>query len=1121
MNQKHDYNSSRSKGKRISFGVGLLSMMICLSAQLALANPKADISPVELEDLVQSTVTGTVTDSQGTPLPGANVVVKGTTNGTQTDFDGNYSLEVDSGATLIFSYLGFVTQEIAVNGNSTVNATMAEDAAALDEVIVTGYQTETKRETTAAVSIVKAEELAAIPSGNVEQQLAGRVAGLTVVTNGQPGTASQIRIRGFNAFGGNEPLYIVDGVPILNIEFLNPDDIETTTVLKDAAAASIYGARAANGVIVYTTKQGRRGKRKSNITLNIQSGVTDPNVGGSPEMLNPQDMATWTHIAYENNARANGTDPVYSHPQYGSNPTPRFPDFLHADGQNGVFESDVDLAQIRANFEADPDNVFLIRPNLAGTNWYKEITRIAPQTRVSLGFDGGNENSRYYLGLGLQETAGILLNNDFSRYTARANSEWDVTPWLTIGENLQLTYRSVVGQQGGAGGQGISDDESTVLSAYRMPTIIPVRDEFGSYASTRASGFNNPRNPVRQLDLNNGDDQSWALQLFGNLFAELKPLDGLTLRTSIGGQYSNFQSLNYGFRYLGDSEPQASDSYREDWGYGFQWIFTNTASFDKLYGKHRIKLLAGVEAIEGASSPRAATRGRNAFGSGINPFSTDLDFITLQTVQSPVVQSFINTGVNFSSIFGKLDYNFDEKYYITGVLRRDGSSVFGVNNRYGVFPAVSGSWRVIEENFMQNQDFISDLKFRAGWGEMGNSNNVAPDNQYSLAASNLARTFYPVGGQNSGADEGFATSRIGNPDARWETSTTLNIGFDLGLWNNHLEVQLDWWTKDTEDLLFEIPLAGVTGNFASAPAVNVGSMSNRGLDFQIVGRGNITEDLSFKITTNHSFLKNEITKFDGERTFVEGGVFGGSFRGIQPTRNQLGRPLSSFFGYQVDGYFNTQAEVDAFQAANVDGPFGDFAGLGRFKYVDINGDGIITPDDRTYLGDPIPSYSGGAVFELTYKQLRMEMFWNWVTGNEIFNQSKWFRDFFGTFEGSAKGVAAFNSWTPELGNNAAAPIWESETNVFTSGASNSWYVENGAYARLQRLAFIYSFDDKIKDAIGLTKFELGLSANNIWTITDYSGLDPAVGGDADTRFGVDVGNYPATPSYVLTLNIGL
>ena len=479
-------------------------------------------------------------------------------------------------------------------------------------------------------------------------------------------------------------------------------------------------------------------------------------------------------------------------------------------------------------------------------------------------------------------------------------------------------------------------------------------------------------------------------------------------------------------------------------------------------------------------------------------------------MQSPVVQSFIRKGVNFSSLFGQVQYNYDERYYVSAVVRRDGSSVFGANNRYGTFPAFSAAWRIIGESFMDNQNIFQDLKVRVGYGQMGNSNNVNPANQFSLAASALDNTFYPIQGQSSGADEGFATSRIGNPDAKWETSTTTNIGFDATILDNHLDIEFDWWKRDTDDLLFQVPLAGVTGNFAQAPSRNVGSMLNRGIDLRVVWRGNFTEDFTFEFAVNNTFLKNEVVEFAPGIDFLDGA----SFRGIFPTRNQVGKPLSSFFGYDVIGYFDSAADVAS-------SPSQDGAGVGRFKYRDVNGDGSITPDDRTYLGDPVANYSGGATIDLKYKDLRMEMFWNWSTGLEIFNQSKWYRDFFGTFEGSAKSVAAFGSWTPELGNNASAPIWESASNLSTSGASNSWYVEDGSYARLQRLAFTYSFSQLVNNSNTLSRFELGLSANNIWTITGYSGLDPVVGGDVDTAFGVDVGNYPVTPSYMINVNIGL
>lgn len=1045
-------------------------------------------------------IQGKVTDTEtGEPLIGASVLVQGTSSGTVTDLDGNFSVAAKPGDILEVSYTGYSTQEIEV-GSETVIDIQLSVGVALGEVVVTGYSVESKRQTTGAVSIVKAADLKAIPSGNVEQQLQGRVAGVTVLTNGQPGTSSQIRVRGFGAFGGNEPLYVVDGVPVGSTDFLSPDDIETSTVLKDAASASIYGARAANGVIVYTTKQGAKGKKKLRVFYDGVYGVTDPNVGGSPEMLNPEEMAEWTHIAYRNNAAANGTEPQYTHPQYGSDAIPRIPDYLHANGQNGVVGT-VDVEAIRKAFEADPENVFLIRPNLAGTNWYDEITRSAAIQRHSLGFSGGTDNGGFYFGLSYQDQEGILINNNFQRYSFRANSSWELTPWLKVGENLQFTFRSVQGQQGGQGGIGIADDESEVLSAYRMPTIIPVYDEFGSFASTKAGGFNNPRNPVRRLTLNNGDDNSFNTSGFGNIFLEIQPVEDLIFRTSLGGQYVNGYSVNYGYRYLGDSEPEASNTFSESSFYVYNYVFTNTVSYKVSLGNHNITALGGIEALNTGA-------GRNIGGSGINPFSTDLDFVNLSTVGNPQVGSGLFNGVNFYSIFGKVDYNYQEKYYLTGLLRRDGSSRFGANSRFGTFPAVSAAWRVTAEPFMQGVSWIYDLKIRGGWGEMGNSNNVDPGNQFSLYNSNRGSTFYPIAGQSSGVDEGFARSRIGNPDARWETSVMTNIGFDAAFFNNRLEIILDWWRKETEDLLYQVPLPGVAGNYAAAPSVNIATMLNQGLDMQIINRGNIAGGFKYELIVNAAFLENEIT-------FLAPGIDffgGGGYRGINPIRNAVGQPLSSFFGYNVLGYFSSDSDV-------ANSPTQDGAGVGRFKYEDINGDGEITPDDRTFLGNPIPDFTGGVSFNVSYKNWTLSTYLYASIGNEIWNQSKWFTDFFGTFEGSAKGVRAKDSWTPELGDNARAPIWESASNLSTSGAENSWYVEDGSFLRMQQLAISYSVTQGI-EKYGLSSLLLSVAANNLFTITGYEGLDPMVGGGADTNFGIDVGNYPVTRGFTFSLSLG-
>lgn len=1045
-------------------------------------------------------VKGVITDAgTGEPLIGASVLVKGTTVGTITGLDGDFTLDAKEGDVLTISYTGFTAIERTVGADLTVNVAL-EQGVALDEIVVTGYTTQKKSDFTGAVSTLKAAELKAVPSGNVEQQLQGRASGVTVITNGQPGTQSIIRVRGFGAFGGNQPLYVVDGVPVGSTDFLSPDDIESSTVLKDAASASIYGARAANGVIVYTTKKGSKSNKRVNITYDGTFGLTDPNVAGAPKMLTPQEQADWTHIAYRNNAAANGTEVKYTHPQYGTNAQATLPDYLHANGANGV-RGTVDLAAIKAAAAANPGQVFLIKPNLAGTNWYDEITRTAPLVRNSLGFQGGSENSRYYIGLSMQDQAGILIANRFKRYSVRSNLEFNMTKKLRMGANTQFTYRSVLGQQGGGGGLGVADAESEVLSAYRMPTVIPVFDELGNYASTKAGGFNNPRNPVRRLELNNGKDRNFNVNAFGNIFAELDVIKDLTVRSSLGGQYNNFFFKDYNFIYLGDSEPEASFTFSEGGNYSLGYVFTNTANYSTSIGKHNISAIVGAEFLNTGA-------GRSINGSGINPFSTDLNYVNLSTVASPQVNSNLFSGVNFESYFGKVDYNLGNKYYLSGTLRRDGASRFGANSRYGVFPAVAASWRVSSENFMKGLDFISDLKLRAGWGQMGNSNNVDPFNQFSLYAASRGGSFYPIEGQNSGANEGYYKSRIGNPDAKWETSTTVNFGVDASFGNGKWEFSGDLWRKVTDDLLYTVPLAAVVGNGASAPAVNIASMLNNGLDFQIVNHGKIGK-WNYDLTLNNSFLHNEITYLAPNIQF-----FGGNaYRGISPIRNAVGEPLSSFFGYKVLGYFKDAADVSS-------SPAQSGKGVGRFKYEDINKDGKIDPTDRTFIGNPIPDYTGGVVFNMSYKNLSFETYLYASVGNEIFNQSKWFTDFFGSFEGSGKGARAKESWTPALGDNAKAPIWESASNISTNAAENSWYVEDGSYLRMQYISVGYGLPEKLYKKLGLTKARVSASATNLFTFTKYQGLDPGVGGAADTNFGIDVGNYPVTRGFNFGVTLG-
>jgi TonB-dependent starch-binding outer membrane protein SusC len=671
-------------------------------------------------------LTGNVSDDKG-PVPGASVVVKGTTNGAVTDIDGNFALDLKAdNAVLMISSVGYSTQEIAVGAQTTLKILLAEDVSTLSEVVVTGYGADaTKRQTTGAVSTVKSRDLKAVPTGNIEQQLQGRVSGVTVITNGQPGTSSIVRVRGFGAFGGNEPLYIVDGVPVGSTNFLAPDDIETATILKDAAAASIYGARAANGVIIYTTKKGSRKGKKLEVSYDGMYGITDPGKGQS--MLNPTDFATWTWNALKNTAAADGKPFAPNHPQFGSGQSPVIPDYINVGGAS--VSGAVDEAGLKSKYNIDPTagSIYqVVKADKAGTDWYGAITRQAPIQRHNLGFSGGSESSRFYVGLGAQNQDGILLNNSFKRYDFRVNTEFDLTSKLRIGENLQFTYRSVLGQGGGNDGRGVAADENDILQAFRMPSIIPVYDVYGGYAGTAAKGFNNPRNPVASRD-GQVNDKNFNANGFGNIYAELDVLPGLTVRTSLGGQYNNYYYKYYSRLQYENSENNASFSFGEGGGYNFAWTNTNTANYKTKIGVHELDLLVGVEALN-------TGKGRQIGASGLNPFSKDIDFINLGASKKAdqTVNSDLFSGVNFFSTFGRAKYTYHDNYTIEGVVRRDGSSRFGVNSRYGIFPAFSASWRVTGEDFMKGQSLVTDMKVRGGWGQMGNSNNVNPNNQYCL-----------------------------------------------------------------------------------------------------------------------------------------------------------------------------------------------------------------------------------------------------------------------------------------------------------------------------------------------------------------------------------------------------
>ncbi|WP_461044311.1 SusC/RagA family TonB-linked outer membrane protein, partial [Spirosoma harenae] len=812
--------------------------------------------------------------------------------------------------------------------------------------------------------------------------------------------------------------------------FIPPDDIESTTVLKDAAAASIYGARAASGVIVITTKKGQRKAQKLSVSYDGLYGATDPGKGYS--ILTPQEQADWAWQARKNDIyQAGGTIGPDSFTgiasnQYGTGQTPVLPDYLLVGTRAGLSASQVDLTAEAAKYNVNSANgaIYNVIPsNKAGTDWYGAITRVAPLMRHNIGFSGGTDYSRYYIALGMQQQAGIVINNDYVRYNLRANTEFDITKKLRFGENFQLAYIKTKGLLGGVGNQlgngtnnnsSSSSDENEVLSAFRMPPIIPIYNSFGGYAGTAAPGFNNPRNPVadRQARAN---DSRFDIFGFGNAYLEYDVIPSLTLRSSIGGTYFSNYNNSYGRVQYENSENNTTYTYSEGAGYGLAWTFTNTAHFKQKFGIHDIDVIGGIEALNTGA-------GRNLSGSGQNPFTTDPNYVTINTTTPGATRSVgsgYSLGNRFYSLFAQARYIFNDKYIVTGVIRRDGSSQFAPAFRYGVFPAASVAWRLSSEPFMKNLPWVSDLKIRGGYGAMGNSSYLSSTNQYNLFASN-AGNGYDISGTNNSIAAGFYRSQIGNPAAKWETSITSNIGIDGSFFNNKLEVVLDFWRKDTKDLLYPLALPGVVGARASAPSVNVAGMRNEGIDLLITNRGNLSGDLSYEVTGVASVLNNKITAIAPSVPFFYGG---GTRLSGNAVRNEPGHDLSSFFGYNVIGLFNSKEEVAA-------APTQEGAAPGRFRYQDVNGDGKISPDDRTYLGSPIPKLTGSITLTLKYKGFDLNTNLYATFGNKIFNNQRWFTDFYQSFTGGAVSSRVKNSWLP-TNTNTNIPIYESSSNFST------------------------------------------------------------------------------------------
>ncbi len=1048
MNQNRDYKSSSQKGGLFSFRIGLLSMILCLGTTLSFANSETILADLELSSTVQASVTGTVTDADGQPLPGANVLVKGTTNGTQTDFDGNYTIEAGSDATLVFSYLGYATQEIAVNGNSSINAQLAEDASQLEEVVVLGYSSQTRGDLTGSVASVNLEEATKAPIVNAAEALEGRVTGVTVINSGAPGSSPKINVRGFGSTNNTDPLYIIDGVQTNNASVLNsinPNDIEQMNVLKDGAAA-IYGSRAANGVVIITTKSGSYNMSEAEISVDLYTGFSSAT--NVPELLNSQQLGDVLFQSFANDGTA------FNHPQYGSGASAVVPSSLQ--GYTRVVSYDP-ITRGPASAATTP----------GGTDWLAAILRDAPTQNASVSMQNGSETGKYALSVAYLNRDGIQLNTGFQQGTTRLNSEFKLGKAITIGEHLGVSFST-------------QNNNNQINPALRSSPLIPLFDDEGRFAGTGAQGTGNSRSPLALLERGK-DDYNKLFRVFGDVYVAAKIADGLTAKTVFSGNVESFNRRAFQSLDPEHGEPLGTNTLFEQHIDNFSWTWTNTLNYTKSFGEHNINAFAGLEAVNQGSKGNQISR--NGF-----LFETP-DFYLLSNGSGTPNVDFAFDGENsLFSIFGSVNYNYGGKYFLTATLRNDNTSRFGPENRGDTFPSFSAGWLVSEEDFFNKDGAISRLKLKGSWGQLGNQDVNLGVLYTNLSGLSEGLANYSLNGGSIAT--GALLTNVGNPNIVWETTTSINAGFELGMFDNRLNIGFEYFNNDTEDLIArDNNLISTTAIDATAPFVNLGDVNNTGFDFSI-GYGDATDSgFSYEINANISHYKNEVTRSLNPFEVPNSGLRGGDV-----TRTQVGQPISSFFGREVTGFDSS----------------------GRFTYADINGDGMTNDEDRTFIGSPHPDFTFGLNLNFGYKGFDISALFTGSQGNEIYNYEKIFTDF-PTFVNGNRSVRVLDSWTPTNTNATLPALSTSIQNAETQ--PNSYFVEDGSFVRLKNLQIGYALPGSVVDKLGMDSFRVYLQGSNLFTITDYEGFDPEIVSNNNLNLGVDNNVYPQ--SRILTLGVNL
>lgn len=989
-------------------------------------------------------VNGNVTDDQNQPLPGASVLVKGTTNGTQTDFDGNYSIETTSDAVLVFSYLGFTTQEIALNGNTTVNVTMAIDASQLDEVVVIGYGTQKKSDLTGSVSTIDSKEINKFTYNDAAQAIQGRTAGVRVEANGgSPGANALVTIRGSSTLSDAGPLYVIDGMLTGDMTTLNPSDIASISVLKDASASAIYGSRAANGVIIVTTKKGTKGDIKVDLDYSY----------GFQKSVNTIDWANARQYAdIVNRARDNDGNP-------------RFP---------------ANDAEFNPNIDSDIQ---------------KESLRTAGVMNANARIYGGSENSTYSLSFNHYDQEGIVKQSDYKRTTVRLNSSFTKGRFKL--ENTIGLTRSI-------------DNPNPYFNKERdlIPTIA-IYDNEGNFSASdqpdnvSVGSFYGVGNIGNSLGLATLEDRTITRNsVLGNLAASYEIIDGLTYKMNLGLDYYADNNFRFTPTYYFNGATSGNNQFNELREVNTNYLSTlieHTLTYSKEFDKHNVNVVGGyTDQVSETESLGALAR--NFPSNDIRVASAAEDKVDFPS------QDLTKT---IQSYFGRLSYSYDSKYLLTATIRRDGSSLFKKDLRWGTFPSFALGWNLGNESFMEDFKALTDIKLRASYGEVG-SDNVAI---YSLSPELNLNSEYPIG-DSQGRATGYSITKGINDDITWETSKTTDIGLEFRALEKKLSITMDYYIKKSEDVLVELGLPLYTG-FGNRVPFNTASIENKGFEFLASYSDYISEDFSFSISGNFATLNNEVTALGDATPIIEGQF---TSNGLKGTKTDVGQPVSSFFGYVVEGIYQTDAEALAANDNN-----NPQAGDLRFK--DIAGpdgtgpDGVIDENDQTFLGSPAPDFEYGLNLTANYKNFDLSLFFNGVAGNKILNGVR-YRGYFDT-EGPYL-ADALNAWTPTNTNTSIPRNTQSDPGF--NRRPSDFYLENGAYFRLKNMQVGYTLPAEISERMKMSKLRIYGSATNLFTITDYSGYYPEVGRNtrSSTRIfssGVDEGAYPTARTFQLGLQI--